>query len=56
VLHLIEGALRVELEGRDAVHLGPGDCLVDTARIPHRWTVEGDAAVRLFLVVVRDPA
>ena len=56
VLHLIAGALRVELEGRDDVHLGPGDCLVHTARIPHRWSVEGDDPVRLFLVVVRDPA
>ncbi len=56
VLHLIEGSLRVELEGRDDVHLGPGDCLVHAARIPHRWTVQGDAPVRLFLAIVRDPA
>jgi transcriptional regulator with XRE-family HTH domain len=56
VLHLIEGTLRVELEGREDVHLGPGDCLVHTARIPHRWAIEGDAPVRLFLVVLRDPA
>jgi transcriptional regulator with XRE-family HTH domain len=55
VLHLIEGALQVELDGRDAVHLRPGDCLVHAARIPHRWTVEGDGTVRLFLVVVHDP-
>jgi transcriptional regulator with XRE-family HTH domain len=56
VLHLIEGALRVELEGREEVHLGPGDCLVHTARIPHRWAIEGDTPVRLFLVVLREPA
>jgi|EndMetStandDraft_8_1072994.scaffolds.fasta_scaffold521653_2 transcriptional regulator with XRE-family HTH domain len=56
VLHLIEGRLRVELEGRDDVHLEPGDCLVHAARIPHRWSIEGDGPVRLFLVVLRDPA
>ena len=56
VLHLIEGRLRVELEGHDDVVLDAGDCLVHTAHIPHRWTIEGDAPVRLFLVVLRDPA
>ena len=54
VLHLIEGRLCVELDGHDEVHLGPGDCLVHAARIPHRWSIEGDAPVRLFLVVLRD--
>ena len=47
---------RVEFEGREDVHLEPGDCLVHAARIPHRWSIEGDAPVRLFLVVLRDPA
>ena len=56
VLHLIEGRLRVELEGREDVHLEPGDCLVHAARIPHRWSIEGEHPVRLFLVVLRDPA
>ena len=56
VLHLIEGRLRVELEGRDDVVLDAGDCLVHAAHIPHRWRIEGDASVRLFLVVLRDPA
>jgi transcriptional regulator with XRE-family HTH domain len=56
LLHLIAGHLRVELEGRDDVHLAPGDCLVHAAHIPHRWSIEGAAPVRLFLVVLRDPA
>jgi quercetin dioxygenase-like cupin family protein len=56
VLHLIAGSLRVEFDGRDDVLLHAGDCLVHTARIPHRWAIEGDAPVRLFLVIVRDPA
>lgn len=54
VLHLVEGHLMVEFERHPSVHLGPGDCLVHAARIPHRWTVAGDATVRLFLVVVGD--
>jgi transcriptional regulator with XRE-family HTH domain len=53
VLHLIDGHLRVELEGRADVVLGPGDCLVHAASIPHRWSVEGAGPVRLFLVIAR---
>ena len=53
VLHLIEGRLCVELESRPAVHLGPGDCIVHPGDIAHRWIVESEAAVRLFLVIVR---
>jgi transcriptional regulator with XRE-family HTH domain len=54
VLHLIEGALRVELDGHETVRLEAGDCLVHAASIPHRWTVDGPSPVRLFLVVLRD--
>ncbi|MFT3851653.1 MAG: XRE family transcriptional regulator [Ilumatobacteraceae bacterium] len=54
VLHLIGGVLRVDLEGRTPVRLGAGDCLVHDARIAHRWTVEGEDPVRLFLVVQHD--
>jgi transcriptional regulator with XRE-family HTH domain len=54
VLHLIAGRLRVELEGRDELHLGPGDCLVHAAHIAHRWTVESAEPIHLFLVIVRD--
>jgi quercetin dioxygenase-like cupin family protein len=55
VLHLVSGRLTVEFEGHPAAHLGPGDCVVHTGRIPHRWTVCGPDTVRLFLVIVRDP-
>jgi transcriptional regulator with XRE-family HTH domain len=53
VLHLIEGRLAVEFDGRPPEHLGPGDCIVHPGTIAHRWVVEGDEPVRLFLVVVR---
>jgi transcriptional regulator with XRE-family HTH domain len=53
VLHLIEGTLRVEFAARPAVTLRAGDCMVHAAKIAHRWAVEGDTPVRLFLVVVR---
>ena len=53
VLHLIEGSLRVEFASRPSVVLQPGDSVVHAAKIAHRWTVEGDQPVRLFLVVVR---
>ena len=55
VLHLIEGNLKVELTGHPDVELGPGDCLVHPGAVAHRWTVQGDARVRLFLVIVRPP-
>lgn len=56
ILHLLEGRLRLELSGRPHVLLGPGDCVVHPGPIPHRWTVEGDDPVRIFLVIVRrDP-
>lgn len=53
VLHLIDGSLRVEFEGRQPVVLAAGDCLVHPGRISHRWSVVGGAPVRLFLVIVR---
>ena len=53
VLHLIEGHLAVEFDGRATEHLGPGDCIVHPGTIAHRWRVEGDAPARIFLVVVR---
>jgi transcriptional regulator with XRE-family HTH domain len=55
VLHLIDGRLRVELTGHPDVELGPGDCLVHPGSVAHRWSVVGDGAVRLFLVIVRHP-
>jgi transcriptional regulator with XRE-family HTH domain len=56
VLHVIEGHLAVELDGRATEHLGPGDCIVHPGTIAHRWQVTGDQPVRIFLVVVRPPA
>jgi transcriptional regulator with XRE-family HTH domain len=56
VLHLVDGHLTVEFEGHPPARLGPGDCLVHAGRIPHRWQVTSPGAVRLFLVIVRDPA
>lgn len=58
VLHLIEGHLVVEFETDDhpAQRLGPGDTLIHPGRIAHRWRVEGDGPVRLFLVITSPPA
>lgn len=53
VLYVIEGTLAVEFDGRPTEHLGPGDCIVHPGSIGHRWVVEGDAPVRLFLVITR---
>lgn len=53
VLYLADGRLAVEFEHRPTQVLGPGDCLVHPGDIPHRWRVEGDEQVRLFLVIVR---
>jgi transcriptional regulator with XRE-family HTH domain len=53
VLHLIEGRLQVDLEGRPPVVLGPGDCLVHPGSIAHRWQLVGSTSIRLFVVIVR---
>jgi transcriptional regulator with XRE-family HTH domain len=53
VLHLLDGRLRVDFEGRSPVELGPGDCVVHPGAIAHRWQIVGDAPIRLFLVIVR---
>ena len=53
ILHLLEGFLRVEFEGRPDVVLGPGDCVVHPGPIPHRWSLERDEPVRIFLTIVR---
>lgn len=57
VLHLIEGRLMVEFETAEhpPVRLGPGDTLIHAGRIAHRWEVEGDDPVRLFLVITAEP-
>ena len=53
ILHLLAGNLRIQFSARPDVVLGPGDCLVHPGPIPHRWQVEGDEPVRIFLVVSR---
>ena len=53
ILHLLEGDLRVEFAHRPDVVLGPGDCLVHPGPIAHRWSIESDDPVRIFLVIVR---
>lgn len=53
VLHLIDGALQVDFEGRPSMELGAGDCLVHPGSIAHRWSVIGADPIRLFLVIVR---
>lgn len=56
VLHVIDGRLRVEFERPDEPDrvLGPGDTIIHTGTIPHRWSVV-DEAVHLYLVVTRRP-
>ncbi|MGH9135089.1 MAG: cupin domain-containing protein, partial [Ilumatobacteraceae bacterium] len=53
VLHLLDGRLRIDFESRPSEHLSPGDCMVHPGKIAHRWAVEGDQPIRLFLVIVR---
>ena len=55
VLHLIAGALTVELAGLPTVELAAGDCLVHPGPIAHRWSVVGDEVAHLFLVITRSP-
>lgn len=56
VLFLVSGHLAVDLEHHATEHLGPGDSIIHPGEITHRWRVDGDDAIRLFLVIVRPPA
>jgi transcriptional regulator with XRE-family HTH domain len=56
VLYVADGRLAIDFESRPTQHLGRGDCIVHPADIPHRWQVEGDEPVRVFLAVVRGDA
>jgi transcriptional regulator with XRE-family HTH domain len=53
VLYVADGRLAIDFESLPSSHLGRGDCIVHPADIPHRWQVEGDEPVRVFLAVVR---
>jgi len=55
VLYLVSGRLAIELERHPTEHLGPGDCIVHPGDVAHRWSVESEEPVRLFLVIVRRP-
>jgi transcriptional regulator with XRE-family HTH domain len=51
VLYVVAGSMSVEFDRRPAVHLGPGDSLVHPGDIAHRWVVDGNEELRLFLVI-----
>jgi transcriptional regulator with XRE-family HTH domain len=51
VLYVVAGKMSVEFDRRPTVHLGAGDCLVHAGDIAHRWQVDGDEVLRLFLVI-----
>ena len=55
VIYILEGRLRVELEGIDPVELARGDVYTYPATIPHRISAAGQAGCR-FLVVTSPPS
>ena len=55
VIYVLEGRLRVELEGSDPVQLASGDVYAYPATIPHTMRAEGRAGCR-FLVVTSPPS
>ena len=55
VIYVLEGCLRVELEGSPLVELARGDVYTYPATIPHTMTVAGRAGCR-FLVVTSPPS
>lgn len=55
VIYVLEGRLRVELEGSVPVELTPGDVYTYPATIPHTIAAAGQAGCR-FLVVSSPPS
>lgn len=53
VLNLLSGRLEVDLAGRPKQLLGPGDCLVHSGSIPHRWELHGAEPARILVTVIR---
>ena len=51
ILFVLEGSISVELEGHGLEILHPGDTMVFSANVPHRW-VGGDSESRLLNIVV----
>ena len=55
VIYVLDGCLRVELDGSDPVDLVRGDVYTYPATIPHTMTATGQAGCR-FLVVTSPPS
>ena len=55
VIYVLDGCLRVELEGSEPVELSLGDVLIYPAMTPHTMTAAGQAGCR-FLVVTSPPS
>ena len=51
VLYVVAGRMSIEFDRRPTVSLGAGDCLVHPGDVAHRWAVDGDELLRLFLVI-----
>ncbi|GAB2668627.1 XRE family transcriptional regulator [Gordonia jinhuaensis] len=49
-VHVVEGAIEVDLDDGRPVELRAGDSLYYAGGIPHRWRVIGDATARLIVV------
>jgi transcriptional regulator with XRE-family HTH domain len=49
-VHVIEGEIRVDLEGRGSWDLGPGDSIAHPGAVRNRWSVRGSGPVRILLV------
>lgn len=55
VIYVLEGCLKVEIEGSDTMELAVGDVLTYPAMTPHTMTAAGQAGCR-FLVVTSPPS
>ncbi len=55
LVYVLAGRLEVDLEGREATVLGPGDAYAFPATAAHCWRAVGDAQVR-FLIVTSPPS
>lgn len=51
VLYVVAGQMSIEFDRRPTVFLSAGDCLVHPGDVAHRWAVDGDDVLRLFLVI-----
>ncbi|MCM3658321.1 XRE family transcriptional regulator [Agromyces mediolanus] len=51
VLHVLRGRVRVEFTSEQAWELGPGDTLTFNGHEPHNWSVIGDEAEVIWVLV-----